>query len=130
MVQHGDVHLRLGRGGPLEQRWEMRLYGACGVAGKKQPPNGRRRLEWVRQLIDRTDRCSQWPDQERPCPINGRVERVVGRIVMALSAEGQLIAFIEKATGGDAALTRGFLRGIKKHRLNPEVQPMAAGLVM
>jgi hypothetical protein len=75
-------------------RTERELLGFSGVGDKKQPPNDRRRLEWVRHLIDCMDRCSQWPDQERPCPINGRVERVVGRIVMALSAEGQLIALL------------------------------------
>jgi hypothetical protein len=50
-----------------------------------------------------------------------RVERLGGRIVMALSAEGQLIALLLIRTGPSIG---GLLRGIAKHRLNLEVQPM------
>jgi hypothetical protein len=46
--------------------------------------------------IDCMDRCSQWPEEERPCPAKVRVERVAGRIVIALSATGQLIALLDK----------------------------------
>jgi hypothetical protein len=48
-----------------------------------------------KDLIDCMDTCSQWLEEERPCPTNGRVERVAGRIVTALSAEGQLIALLD-----------------------------------
>jgi hypothetical protein len=56
-----------------------------------------RRLERVRLWIDCMDRCSRWPDQERPCPTKVRVERLGGGIVIALSADGQLIALIDMA---------------------------------
>src|ERR1700732_2893523 len=80
---------------PVTQSYSMMDF----VSGRSQKAAAQwcRRLEWVRHLIDCMDRCSQWPDEERPSPINGRVERVVGRIVIVLSAEGQLIALVDKA---------------------------------
>jgi DNA helicase TIP49 (TBP-interacting protein) len=48
-------------------------------------------------------------------------------IVIAVSAEGQLIALIDEDNVGVLGLE--FLRGMKRHRLNPEVQPMFADLL-
>jgi hypothetical protein len=48
-----------------------------------------------RHWFDCMDRCSHWPDQERLCPTKKRVERTMGRIVMVLSGEGQLIALLD-----------------------------------
>ena len=83
---------------------EARLtwIGEC-VTGKKQPPIGLQAAGEGKTSIDCMDRCSHWTDQERPCPTKGRVERIGGRIVIALSADGQLIALLDRANGrGDA----------------------------
>src|SRR5947209_8340228 len=67
------------------------------AADKSSRPVVAGRLEEARQLIDCMDRCSQSPDQERPCPAIRSVERSVSPIVIAVSAQGQLIALLELA---------------------------------
>jgi hypothetical protein len=77
------------------ERWNY--VGWRCVAGKKQPPSGCRAAGEGKTSIDCMDRCSQWPDQERPCSTKERVERLGYWIVIALSADGQLIALLNKA---------------------------------
>jgi hypothetical protein len=97
IVQDGDFSFHAGREGFGTEFERWNYVGWRCVAGKKQPPSGCRAAGEGKTSIDCMDRCSQWPDQERPCPTKERVERLVGGIVIALSAEGQLIALLGKA---------------------------------
>jgi hypothetical protein len=79
----------------LEQLSEAAVTRTVWHAGKKQPPIRLQAAGEDKTLIDRTDSCSQWPEEESPCPVNVRVERGVSGIVIALSAESQLLALLD-----------------------------------
>ena len=92
MVQHREFYLA----NDSEQLEGCGNGGSGRVFQKKAAARWLQAAERVKTLIDCIDRCSQWPDEERPCPTNGRVDRVAGGIVTAVSAEGQLIALLHK----------------------------------
>ena len=73
------------------------------AAKKSSRPVVAGRLEEARQLIDCMDRRSQSPDEERPRPAIRSVERSVSPIVIAVSAQGQLIALLDLTAPGDLA---------------------------
>jgi hypothetical protein len=71
---------------------KLRIFFGSEVPEQKKPPDGCRRLVEVRHWYRLHGQLQPLPNQERPDPNKRRVERAVREVVMALSAEGHLIA--------------------------------------